>query len=585
MLPATQGLPAARRPIALGSASVPLLKRRPGIRLTVPQTIAAGTPFRACAVLRCKEPVPVDAVTVELLCTSVWDDQGVRELQTLARHVARPLLDPTELPAGEHELAVAFALPAHVPGSYTGRHLSVRWSMRVHVDIPWWPDARATFLVFVQSHSAQERAAPMAQVFATSTSGPVGRRPYAEASLGSTLVEPGGVVRGRVALSNTAYNQYRALRLSLVAIETATSIAVRTMHDVVRRWTVPLTAAQDDVPIELALQLPTGLIPGFVSGGVELSWALEIRIDTAWAIDTKLWIPLEVRATGGSSAEEVAVPQSVGAERLAKVWTVAARHVGWSYAGDALTQRLADCRLEIRREHRGRRGLRLRGELSFGDLDLGLRLERGRLRCRDAGQGRVLAEHTDPWAADLEISHVDDQRIVCALGDSGFRIGPVVELAQRLEAFARALVTAREQLPAPADMVDAVPWFRAAARRLGAELELASMDIRGVRDELRFSLQTQWDEDGTLARTVIEARPTLPVDGRWHQRWSGVGEPGPMPEGLAALVPGAKGLIVDEGSIQLEFPACREDPEPLVGRLEALLELARRLSGRGLGYR
>jgi hypothetical protein len=111
------------------------------------------------------------------------------------------------------------------------------------------------------------------------------------------------------------------------------------------------------------------------------------------------------------------------------------------------------------------------------------------------------------------------------------------------------------------------------------------MSIRGVCDELRFSLSTQWGDDGTVARMVVEARPTLPVDGRWHQRWDGHGEPGPMPEGLAELAAAAQGVIVGAGSISLVFPPCRGDPEPLVASLEGLLAVARRLSGHGLGYR
>ena len=210
-------------------------------------------------------------------------------------------------------------------------------------------------------------------------------------------------------------------------------------------------------------------------------------------------------------------------------------------------------------------------EAEVRDLDLGLREEEGRLRCRDPQQAKVLAEYTDALTEQCPVAQANDEQVVCTVDDTGTRLGPVAGLAERFAGLWRAFEHARAELPAPEDMVDALPAFRAATRRLGAELDVASMDIRGVRDEIPFSLETQWDDDGTLARTVLEVRPTLPIDGRWHQQWSGDAERGPMPEGLAPLVGEARALQVDPTSIRLVFVPCRDRLEPHVDRLEGML--------------
>lgn len=578
-----------------------LLKRRPDISLLAPRVIVAGESFVVRAVLRCAEPVPVDAVQVELWGEGVWHTDSQygrhRNSQGFARWVSRPVTARTELTAGEHTFPVSFQVPADVPTSYSGRLLSVEWTVRVHVDIPWWPDARATFVLFIVPSGVRAEPPP-ARVFATSSAGPQGQKPYVEVSLGSTALDPGGRVRGRVALSNTTHNDYRALRISLVAVESVPGLLSSTvLHHPWVRWTVPIRDPQEDVPVELALELPPSLVPGFHTRTMSLEWFLEVRIDVAWSIDAKIWIPVVVqppRSVAGDQGD-AAAPPAVGSDRLALVWAEAARQSGWNSVGGQLTREVGEFRLVIGREHRGRRGLRLRAEARFvgghagrasgGGLDLGLRLEGGRLRVRDPGQARMLAERTDPVAAECALASADDLSVVCTSEDAGTRVGPVAQLAERFEALVRALVDSLPELPAPADMAEMVPQFRAAARRLGGDLDLASMDVWGVRDEIPFSLQTQWDDDGTLARTVLEARPTLPVDARWHQHWAGQGPVGPMPDGLPELAAEAQGVVVDARSIQLSFPPCRDQLEPHVARLEGLLDVARRLSGQGLGYR
>lgn len=599
---------------------VPWLKRRPGIKLYAPQVILAGRPFAVRVVLECEVPVPVDAVEVELLGTGIWA-MGLShgqpgDAQVFSRWVARPITRRCELTVGSHELTMSFELPADVPASYRGMLFSMEWTLGVHVKIPWWPDARATFVVHVVRSPPSRPAAVPRRVFASSSEGPRPRKPYVEVSLGRTAVVGGERLHGRVALSNTASCQYRALRITLVGVESAPSLlSTFTQHNRMGCWVIPFDAPTEDEPIDFALDVPSGLVPGFRTPTLLLEWFLEVRVDVAWALDTTLWIPIEVHAGSleGAEGAEVAAPLAVGSQRLALVWAEAARRAGYDYVDGQLTRQLGPCRLAIRREHQGRRGLRLWAEARLAGVEVGLRASEGRLVCRDPGQQQVLEHHTMAPARACPVAQADDARIVCIVDDPGTRIEPVVRLAEGLVALVEAFEAARSVLPAPADMVAMVPSFRAVSRRLGGALCRASMNIRGVRDDVAFALTTQRDDRGALARTVLEVRPPWPIDGRWHQRWDGTDTPGPLPPGLSALVGEADGLIVDAGSIQLVFPPCPDPPlgpspgpspgsspdsspdrtpdpspdwvEPHVARLESLLMVTRRLSGRDAGYR
>ncbi|MCA9710761.1 MAG: hypothetical protein KDK70_33275, partial [Myxococcales bacterium] len=406
-------------------------------------------------------------------------------------------------------------------------------------------------------------------------------------SLAEPVVSSGGRLHGRVALSNTDTCQYRALRVTLVAVETVPAlISTLTQHDRVARWTVPIEDPTEDEPFDFALAMPTGLAPGFRTRSLSLEWFLEVRVDVAWALDLTLWIPLVIRPPRREDRSgEAPAPLAVGSQRLALVWREAAREAGYEYVDGELRGEIGRGRAVVRREHRGRRGLQLVGELVFDPLELGLRADGGQLGCRDPEQQAVLRAHTDALVKRRPVVDADDEHIRCTADDSGTRVEPVAQLAKEIAALGRAFEAAWSQLPAPRDMAPHVPAFRAAARRLGGRLELANMGIHGVRDDIPFSLRTRWSDDGTRARTELEVCPTLPIDGRWHQRWDGADALAPVPPGLQPLLDQARGLCIDAASIRLVFAPGEDDLDPLVARLEGLLMVGRRLGGHGPSYR
>ncbi len=561
-----------------------LIKTRPEIRLAMPRVIVAGGSFTARVILRCSEPVPVDGLSVELVGAGVWHTSSQhgqnRNVLDVVRLLGRPLAERTELEAGDHEYLVSFAVPADAPPSFSGSLLSVQWEFRVRADIPWWPDAKATFVAHVAPRPSSE-AAPPPRVFASDTGGPQGTKPYAEISLGEVV--SGQALEGTIALCNTAHNDYRAVELRLTSVETIPSLfSPRTERHKRQSWKLPLSSPAENELIRFKLDLPA-LVPAFETFKLSLSWMLEVRLNLAWALDTKLWIPLEVRARAVAHDTEMSAPLAVGSDRLAQIWQRAGHETGFSYRDAELSRESGAARLLIRREHRGRAGLRLVAEARYPDLDLGLHAVKGRLRARDEAQSEILDSSTAPQCEGLLLEQADDTHMVFSVDDPGTRLRSVRATADRFAAFWHAFETARESLPAPADLADAVPAFQSAARRLGGDLDVASMDIRGSRHETPFALEIRWDDDGQ-ACTVLEVRPAMPVDARWHQRWGG-GPLGPLPDGLEPLLVGARSASIDVGAIRVVFPPCGSDVVPMVERVEAMLELARRLSGQGAGYR
>ncbi len=561
-----------------------LLKTRPEIRLAIPRVIVPGDSLTARVVLRCSVPVPVDALSIELVGTGVWytHSQHGRHRNTLdlVRLVGRPLVERTELTVGDHEYAVSFAVPPDAPPSFSGGLLSVEWEFRVRADIPWWPDAKATFVAHVAPRPSSE-VVGRPRVFASDTSGPQGTKPYAELSLGEVV--SGEALEGTVALSNTEHNDYRAIEFRLTSREKIPSLfSSRTEQHKHGGWKVSLSSPGENELIRFSLKLPS-IVPAFETQKLSLSWLLEVRLSLGWALDTTLWIPLEVRTRGTRDRTETSAPLAVGSDRLAQVWRQAGRDTGFNYRDAELSRDSGAARLVIRREHRGRRGLRLLAEARYPDYDLGLRMDDGRLRSRDAAQSELIGSHTDPKLEGLQLEHADDMRLLFSVDDPGTRMRSVAETADRFAAFWFAFETALESLPAPADMLEAVPAFQAAARQLGGELDVASMDIRGSRHEIPFALEVQWDDEGN-ARMLLEVRPALPIDARWHQRWSD-GPRDPLPEGIEPLLEGARSVEIDAEAVRIVFPPCGSEVQPMVDRLEAMLEVGRRLSGQGAGYR
>ncbi len=560
-----------------------VIKRRPHVVLRGPRVIPVGRPCTMSVTVQCPRPVEVDGITLELVGTLTAASGDLHGTSSaISRHVATLLAERTKLAAGEHTYDVVVHLHAGTPGSYNGASMTLRWNCRVVVDIPWWPDRRADFSVNVGGQGFI-RPAP-SKVFVSDMRGPQGQGPYSEVSLASTIIEAGGTIVGHIALSNVATNRYRELRFALAAKETQRG---HTALDRPIRWVVPLDAPAENGAVPFRLRLPPTLTPGFVVGRTELRWLLELELDVAWTRNPVQWIPLQVRTEdSGPEVDTIeAAPLAVGSERLQHVWRSAARNTGFSHSDERLVRLIDGATLEIRREHRGRKGIALVAEAALPEVDIGLHVHKGALRCRDEGQSNALAVALESVANGLTLVEASDVRMRWSLDDAGVVVGPLANFARATERFTRAVIDARDELPPPADVAELEQPFARAARMLGGTLQRAGMDVFGVRDELPFSLQTRWDPRGALLCTALTVRPLIAVDARFHGVFPADERPETMLPGLEEVLDHADGFAVESTSIEVYFAAKPADVHAMVDRMERLIAIGLRLSMRSGGYR
>ena len=258
-----------------------LIKKRPTISLIAPRWIRSGSTFEVQVILNCEKVVPVDGVEVVLEGRGGYVSQSQHGQHDNATHFLRLRAVPEgsrELKVGRHAYRVRFSVPADAPSTFRGDLVFVDYTVKVRVDIPWWPDARATFaLRTVGAETAQE---PSTHVYVTHRDGPPGRKPYFEVSMGSARIEPGGTLQGAVSLANIAHNDYRNIVVSLVAEQTVKTTMGTTATNTCRvRWKVAPTELSEGAAIQFRLKVPEDAGCSFNASENNLNWSVEVHLD------------------------------------------------------------------------------------------------------------------------------------------------------------------------------------------------------------------------------------------------------------------------------------------------------------------
>ncbi len=578
---------------AVDSGGLGLIKQRPRITLLAPREVAVEQRFPFRVQLDCPVPLPTSGVDVELVGSEVcWTESQYgrhREQHPFARATLR-LFEGGELEVGHHELRGAFALPSGVPGSYRGETIAVDWVCNVRVRIPWWPDARASFVIRVIDTGGPPTAdgSPTAddrRVYVSSEGGPRGRRPYLECSLGSLELRPGQALSLAVSFGNVEHNDYRGLLVRLVAVETIRrSFGERTEHRELGRWTLPVGEPEEGETRSHRLRLPEEVSPGYEHRFSRLRWYLEVRAEVAWAPDPRVWIPVHVRLAAPEEEEGVRVPLAVGSERLQIIWKAAAESAGFELRNGEMRRRVGGVRCSIRREQSATLGLALIGELRFPSLGIGMQLEgkgsTASLRARDDRQTQALSSLLGELIPRLPVVEATDELLRLEVDDRGMRVRPLVNLAVVLVRLANRL-NRIEELPPPADLAARLEEFRLAAERLGGRLRPHRMSIVGRRGEEAFALRVERHPDGVPARLEVEVRPPMRVDRRFTGSWLR-GETIDDPD-IASLLSGARALEVTPERARLVLEL--DELEIATARVDALIAHVRRLTGRRGPYR
>ncbi len=563
---------------------MPLLKTRPDVALFAPRLIEAGREYRARVVLRCREPLPVNAVVIEFVGEEFWYTQSQYGRHGESSVFFRSSVCPHErgeLSEGEHAFDVRFEFPPDVPNSYRGRHVEVSYTARVHVDIPWWPDARARFALNVRG-AVTELPPQRRQVFVSALEGPHAGMPYFELSLSSHELEPGGRVRGSVALAGVEARNYQQLQATLWAVERVTGFLGAVEHFVrVAQWNLEVAPKGEELAdvVPLNLRLPANLAVGFEHRRVALTWRLQVEAVIRWTTDPSMMVPVYVRHRLPGEEEIESLPPAVGTRRQQLVWRDAGRRSGYDYADGALRRTVGKCEVRLRPESR-RTGSWVVGEIHYVDLGLGLELRSGQLRAREKRQLDALCQGITDALARLRLLDVDDTRMRFERrGDRN--VGPLVHFAEQLHELAVQLEDSRVDLPPPAELEHQLDQWRAVARRLGAVLHTGSLALGAEWDGHRVEVRTRFKPTGQPDRTTVDVFTPESIARRHHLTWHAEA-PDSAPIELPAS---ARTLQVASESLSLELVAPLRQVDDAATAAEALLALARRIVRRPGPYR
>jgi hypothetical protein len=585
-----------------------LIKTRPNVRLLLPRPLLAGRPAEFIVELDCSKPVPVDAVSLQLFGDMVWatsDQYGRHRTKSRFLDHAVPLIgEQTELGVGVHRLRAQLLLGEQLPGTYTGERMSVEYAVEVHVDIPWWPDKRVTFVVRIADarHTAVDEEPA---VYVSNTGGPTGKGPYLELSLGQRSIHPGGLLRASAALGNVERNNYRKLEVEILAQETFPHILGPIVHEhAVARWTVGLHGHTGELqPIPFSVALPAGLTPAFDLHGCQLRWFVQVNADVAWGVDPKLRVPIVVQPAAIVDAAEVAAPLAVGSERLRLIWSKVAREHQLEFDGDRLYGARGEVTLEVRRDS-DEGHVRLLGRLEFSSLGLGLRPHRERrallgaletgLAGRDEQQTRVVDAQLGVRIAtsNYELLGADDRHVLIAYDNTGLDVAPLTNFAAWLVDLAERVEVLPSMVPMPTAMLDHADAWARAAKLLGGRLRMAQPCIELERDGLFLCLACSYADDGQLRATELILDPGVTIPTRLHLSWM---SDAPLPEheldlrNLAQSPSWAASnriaVEIETERVRVHLPAPLSDPQLEHDRIEALLGLGRQLRGEQGPYR
>ncbi|MFO7566609.1 MAG: hypothetical protein R6X02_28455 [Enhygromyxa sp.] len=591
-----------------------LIKTRPKLRLLLERRLVAGRSAGFIIEVECPKPLPVEAISLTFLGHVVWfttSQYGRHRHSSCFVEHAVELLEPSgaprELEAGTHRLETRLRLPAKVPSSWEGDRLAVEYSVVVHVDIPWWPDARVEFSVpLVAAPVPGELEQEGAIVFASHVGGPPAKGPYLELSLGRRSVEPGTPMQISAALGNVDRNRYRKLDVAIVAQEShPTGLGGTYTHEhVFGRWTVGLDHHAGELqPIPFNLDLPRTLAPGFSLHECKLEWLMQVEADVAWGVDPKLRFPITVRPSARAGKREIAAPLAVGSERLRLIWSAVAKATGLEYLEGSLHGLHGSVAVELHRSQREGEACVI-GTLEFPPLGVGLRSEQLRrgllggietvLVTRDPEQTTVVTAALGERLASgpAELIAADDASLRFALPGAGLELDSLRELVDFLLELAGLLEGVPPALPAPAVVRDQLDAWRDAARQLNGSLRLSDLQLGFARDGQALTLLNVYADEGELRSTELHLDPGVTIPSRHHLTWTGDFSLPITDLGLAELItapswsPGNPvALQIEAQRVRLFFPAPLPDPLLERPRIDALLALGRKLRGEQGPYR
>ena len=504
------------------------MRRRPSVEVRLsPAVVRPGDTLDVDLRLFSKAQTPVEGLRLTLRGEETGQYSAGKST-IVQRHplvALTAVFEPVSLAPGEHRHRARFALPPTLPPTCTASPVQVAYTLRVEVDIPWWPDVDTQYTVVVAPHAVRPEAAPW--VFRSHEGEVRDRALHAECSLGTTDVAPGGVLVGQLSLGNVRHHRVQGVELALVA-DARIAHAGRTFEAARYTFRIADTEPADGAPLPFRLRVPSDAPYAYDGAVTGLAWRLEASALHTLSRTRLLSIPLRVVALLGDAPDSALGVAVVGNLRRARVWARAAHHAGLHYdeTTDTLRATIGPVSVTVATEDRPAVGARTFARLRWPALGLGLALRPARwadlfgtrhrlgdaafddalhLSGRDPAQLRALL--TEGLRAQLvhfpEVS-LDDDGGTLSVPGSGVDAVALQGLLARVLAVARAFAEADARIPPPAPLAPHVAAWRAYAARVQGRFEPGRVFVHnGQYGTARFSVGHRWRDADTPDATVL----------------------------------------------------------------------------------
>lgn len=501
------------------------LPARPRISLLAPPLVPGRT-ATVTVVLDAKRATRIDFVDLVLH----GFEGGPNHFGRTATRLGARLRPAGQLEMGRTELPCRIDVPPTLTPTYDGMSYRVRHEADVHVSIPYWPDARASFQLVVRPPPRAPRTWD-GLLFSSASGGAPVSGPYAEVSLATRSTSPGAVLTGAIALYNVASSGYDKVVVALRQIE-----RVGTWTHVAASWQIEIAGSRfyDGQRVDFSLRVPQ-LSPSMQLGNVDLVHDVLITARSRWGELLHMPIPIEVLPDAVEPSLRAAPP--LGDQRMRALWERVAAQYGFALEDEALVRRVEGRVVLVRRQLTGRRPL-LVAEVRHPPLGLSLRCAK-RLAPRWLGAGgpatgvdliddelafeargeRQAAAYLahfggQAWPAlsgAMVLNEIADDHVSVALADSGTTEAPIAAAARAALALdAWAAVPSRVPLPPPLDAEEA-RWTEMVAR-LGGTLERGSGTVTATFEDAEIGIRPAFDERGEARKVRVSRREATPLD-------------------------------------------------------------------------
>ncbi|MEZ4301198.1 MAG: hypothetical protein R3B70_40050 [Polyangiaceae bacterium] len=583
------------------------MRSRPDLTVLLrPGAPLPGTVLEVEARFESHSETPVDGVILELTGVERFAvPRGKSQLVRTHSHVHLRSEQPGGVfEPGTHTYHARFQLPNELPPRYSGRFGSVDYTLSVRASIPWWPDAVGRYDVPIALLSRPVPPSP--GVFVSRAGGVVGGEIYAELSLASTVVAPGGELVGTVAFTNA--HKERGVRVSLVAYEHLFADGdfwsggrVDEMHEV-RRWSFSPAAGgvpPDGAPLPFRFAVAKDAVPSFTGALSELLWVVEVSATGLISSRELIRAPITILPQLASRPPSSAAVPAVGLARRALTFQTVARDLRLAF--DESTREIhggtgaVSVRVGVATRPDGE--LVTVAKLAWPSLGMGLLLapgswmdpfrsreikigvgpfdDRFHIESRFPEQARALL---DPQLCEHLMSfdevRADDAGAALAVPMAISEVQPLAHFTARALATARALDAAMARVPLPPALAPHAEAWQAAAARMGGRLEPGRPAILEATYGLeRVEIATTWTSEATLDATEI----TLPLGARV--------DPDALSPAARALLTSletsAQHVSLTSETLTLRLRRPTPDPADLDPLIETLVRLAQLVRGRG----